>query len=125
LDVDGYNKPRIDRRSLEHLVDFLDNGDSHKVTELVIADFCLLQPFDGGLEILRSFFARSDTTLTKVRLYCCTFGSAQEASQLLAAFQTNTTVTDLAIHTIVNLQGAALGNLSFWCDAKHAAGATA
>jgi hypothetical protein len=105
-----FSAARMDRRSLQHLVHFLDNGDSHEVTELVLCHVFTLQPSDGGLEVLRSFFARSDTTLTKVRLESCNFGQAEDASQLLMAFQTNTTVTDLEIRDIAILQDAAFGN---------------
>jgi Leucine Rich repeat len=67
---------------------------------------------DGGLNVLKDFFGRSDTTLTNVTLvYCCNFGSQEDASQLLAAFHTNRTVTDLTIRQIQNLEGGAvLGN---------------
>jgi hypothetical protein len=47
--------------------------------------------------------------LTNVTFSCCNFGTAQAASQLLAAFHTNTTVSDLTIAQIDNLKGAALG----------------
>jgi Leucine Rich repeat len=68
-------------------------------------------PSDGSLNVLRDFFARSDTTLTKVTLHQCNFGSQQDAEQLLAAFHTNRTVVDLSIRfRVANLQGAALGN---------------
>jgi Leucine Rich repeat len=71
----------------------------------------LVHPPDGGLDILRDFFARSDTTLTKVTLIeGRMFGPAEETSQILAAFHTNRTVTDLTLKGIDNLWGAALGN---------------
>jgi hypothetical protein len=69
-------------------------------------------PFDGDgrLEVLCTFFSRSDTTLTKVTLSSCDFGTAQDSSQLLAAFESNRTVTDLTLSNgIRNLEGAALG----------------
>jgi Leucine Rich repeat len=102
----------VDRYSLQHLVTFLDNGDSHEVTELVLEGVELVSDPspDGGLDVLRNFFARSDTTLTKVTLSCCHFGSQEDTSQLLAAFQTNRSVLDLAIIRIRSLHGAALGN---------------
>jgi Leucine Rich repeat len=102
----------VDRRSLQHLVDFMDNSDSREVAITELWFFCvrLSEPSDGGLDVLRTFFSRSDTTLTKVCLYYCNFGSAQDASQLLAAFETNRTVTDLTIHQIGNLQGVMLGD---------------
>jgi hypothetical protein len=50
--------------------------------------------------------ARSDdTTRTKVTLHDCNFGSAEEASLLLAAFRINRTVTFFPIRRI----GAAFG----------------
>jgi Ran GTPase-activating protein (RanGAP) involved in mRNA processing and transport len=42
-------------------------------------------------------FSRSDTTITTVTLVWCNFGTAQEESQLYAAFHTNRTVTDLEV----------------------------
>jgi hypothetical protein len=115
--------PPVDRRSWEHLVDFLDNNnkgsdgehedDSHddvRITELALHYVKLPQPSDGGLDVLRDFFARSDDmTLTKVFLQGCNFGAAEEASQRLAAFHTNRSVTDFSIQRISNLEGAALG----------------
>jgi hypothetical protein len=91
----------IDRHSWQHVVDFLDNVDgSHEViiTDLAL-DYCRLvsNPSDGGWEVLRTFFSRSDTKLTKVRLEGCDVGTAEETLQLLAAFQSNRTVTDLTI----------------------------
>jgi hypothetical protein len=65
---------------------------------------------DGGVNVLRDFFARSDTTLTKVTFSDCAFRHP-DALQLLAAFHTNRTVTDITIHEMKKLQGgAALGN---------------
>jgi Ran GTPase-activating protein (RanGAP) involved in mRNA processing and transport len=125
LIVTGHN---LDRRSLQHLVDFLEknknnnnnnnngqNGDdSHEeaivITELPLLDIALSEPSDGGLIVLRDFFSRSDTALTKVTLSWSYFGTAEEASHLIAAFQTNRTVTDLTIRQISNLRGSALGN---------------
>jgi hypothetical protein len=116
LFIDGDSKP-VDRRSLQHLVDFLDGRrDSHHediiaITELYLNGVGLLWPSDGGLNVLRTFFARSDTTLTKVTLGCFIFGEPEEASQLLAAFHTSRTVVDLTIdHTRpMYLEGATLG----------------
>jgi hypothetical protein len=106
----------VDRQSVDHLVNFLGgNNDAIVVTELELRDFRLSEPSDGGVDVLRTFFARSETTLTKVTLYRCGFGSAVAASQLLAAFERNRTVSDLSIRRIDNLQGAALGRcLSGW-----------
>jgi hypothetical protein len=119
---------RINRHSWQHVVDFVDNVDgSHEVflTELVL-DYCrqVSNPSDGGLEVLRSFFARSDTTLTKVALWHCDFGQAEDALEL-AAIQTNTTVSDLTTHRTDNLRGAALGACFSGLKQKHAAVATA
>jgi hypothetical protein len=67
-------------------------------------------PSDGGVNVLCSLFARSDTTLTKVTLdFNCTFGNEEETLQLYMAFQTNATVTDLGFRDIINLIDAALG----------------
>jgi hypothetical protein len=40
----------------------------------------------------------------------CDFGSVEDTSRLIAAFQTNKTVTDLNIDRIRLLKGTALGN---------------
>lgn len=118
----------IDRRSLQHLVDFLSLGEQQQqqppppppqplplagvvVTELqllhvnLVSDPCP----DGGVNVLRDFFARSDTTLTKVMLRHCNFGNAQEASRLVTAFQSNRTVVDLEIKEIQYVDGPVLG----------------
>jgi hypothetical protein len=110
------SNPNVDRRSLHHLVDFLDNVDSHEVviTELRFYRVNLVSdPSDGGVVELRDyFFARNDTTLTKVTLHNSGFGSQQDTSQLLAGFHTNRTITNIEInHRINNLQGGIiLGN---------------
>jgi hypothetical protein len=49
-------------------------------------------PLDGGLDVVRAFFSRSDTTLAKVTLRCCNFGTSQDVAQLLAALLTTWTV---------------------------------
>jgi hypothetical protein len=54
--IDGYSRrvapqPPIDRRGLEHLVDFLDSnngGDEVIITELVLDHVQLSEPSDGG-----------------------------------------------------------------------------
>jgi Leucine Rich repeat len=64
------------------------------------------------LNVLCDYFA-NQTSITTVELAYCHFGGMEEASRLLAAaFATNhtTTVTDLTIREIRNLQGAALGD---------------
>jgi hypothetical protein len=100
---------------LQHLVDILDNSDAHE-HEAIITYLCLesiylsLEPSDGGLEVLRTFFARGDTTLTRVILLRCKFGSQDDASRLLAACQSNRTITDMTIYHINNLRGDVLGN---------------
>ena len=101
---------RVDQQSLQHLADFIDkHADSHKVeiTELCLSNIELISdPSDGGLDVLTA----SDTPLTKVTLNGCNFGNQQDASQLLAAFHTNRTVTHLKIaFGVANLQDAALG----------------
>jgi Leucine Rich repeat len=101
----------IDRRSWQHLVDYLDDRDSHEVTELGL-DYCrLCRPVDSGWNVLRNFFSRSNTTLTKVTFWnYFHFGNQQDASLLLAAFQGNRTVSELSIGKIVNIDGSALGS---------------
>jgi hypothetical protein len=112
LVINGQDKPPIGRSSLEHLVDFIDSGvDSHEVTasELLLYQVRLISDpsHDGGLNVLREFFARSDTMLTKVALQWCRFGSQEDTSRLLAAFQTNRIVSDLNIE-IRTMEGDAL-----------------
>jgi Leucine Rich repeat len=110
----------VDRRSLQHLVDFLVNDVDDTtprreavITELFLDNVTLVsEPSpDGGLNVLKDLFARSDTTLTltKVTLRHCDFGSQQNTEQLLAAFHTNRTITYLYIQRINNLRGSALG----------------
>jgi Leucine Rich repeat len=116
-------EPPIDRPSLQHIVDFLDNhrrDSSHRevvITELVLLNVALVthpSP-DGGLNVLIELFSRSDildtttSRLTKVTLWSCDFGSQPDAEQLLAAFHTNPTITDLTIGRIWHLSEAALG----------------
>jgi Leucine Rich repeat len=117
----------IDRRSWQHLVDFLDNYhshhrdiDAHEDEEQAVISTLFFELFqlessdhshsDGGVEVLQSLFARSDTTLTKVTIRFCNFGSQEEATRLLAAFHANRTVIDLTIDGIMHLEGTALGN---------------
>jgi hypothetical protein len=70
--VGGSNQtPFLDRRSLQHVVHYL--AERPKVTELELHCIQLSYPSDGGLQVLRTFFSRSDTTLTKVTLNHCTF----------------------------------------------------
>jgi Leucine Rich repeat len=113
LIVDLLHKQQsVDRRSLEYLVNFLDNHvDSHEgeaITELKLHLLHLSYPSDGGLEVLRALFARNDTTLTKVTLKTCDFFPPP---QLLTAFYTNRTITDLSIQrSAIGLQGVALGS---------------
>jgi Leucine Rich repeat len=103
----------IDRRSVQHLVDFLDSGEetAKRVTALKLfsAGLVFHPSPDGGLEVLRNFFARNCTTLTKVTLKHCEFGTPEDTSHLLTGFHTNRTVTYLTIGYI-HLEGAALGN---------------
>jgi hypothetical protein len=127
LKICGYRNSPIDLRSLQHLVDFIDNSDSREaaITGLRLLNVRLSEPSDGGLDVLRGFFARSDTTLEKVKLEYCHFGNQEDASQLLAAFETNRTVTGLTIRQIRNLEGTRPWKFSLWFAAKHAAVATA
>lgn len=110
LVIYGYGAA-VDRRSLQHLVDFLLDGNSpHVVTELEFNNVYLSYPSDGGFEVLRDFFARSNTTLTSVIFHGYSiFGNVQEASQLFAAFRTNRTVTGLTISYIRDLSRVSLG----------------
>jgi hypothetical protein len=117
---DDNDDPRIDRRSWEHLIHVLEREQSSRGKKQPVKHHLKLKnvklpgnwnyPSDGSLDVLRSFFARSDTTVTRVTLWECDFGTAQEASLLLAAFRTNRTVTDLCIKGIDKLRGAAFGN---------------
>jgi hypothetical protein len=91
--IRGFDKPPVDRQSLHHLVDFYhthhrDTNDVVVISELELDLVRLSHPADGGLNILSTFFSGSNTTtLTKVALKYCDFGTNQEdASQLLAAF---------------------------------------
>jgi hypothetical protein len=104
----------VNRQSVQYFVDFLSREEEptarHVVTELELSDFSLLQPSDGGMNVLCDFLA-NQMTLTTVKItHRCNFGTTEEASRLLAAFQTNRTVTDLTIYSICNREGsAALG----------------
>jgi hypothetical protein len=87
LHVVGANRrpPCVNRRSLEFLVDFVDygSGPHHQVTELGLGTIQLSNAHidAGGLDVLRGLFAASDTSssLKKVRLFDCDFGTAEEA----------------------------------------------
>jgi hypothetical protein len=97
---------QLSRKSSQHV------NNAHKVVtalELLDASFVSYPSPDGGLDALRHFFSRSDTTLTRVTLVCCDFWNKQEATLLLAAFHTNRTVTHVTIDDIANLEGGALG----------------
>jgi Leucine Rich repeat len=100
----------VDRQSLQFLVNFLSQDTQHQVTELDFYGFTLLQPPDGGVNVLCDLFANITTTFTKITLRHCDFGATRETSQVLAAVQSNRSVTDLTFFGIQNLQGAALGN---------------
>jgi hypothetical protein len=108
-------EPPFDRRSLQHLVDFLDNADSNEaaLTELHFhgTDLVSDPSPDAGLNVLKAFFGRNDTTVTKVKFWECSFSSRDDASHLLTAFHTNRIVTDLTIRRFRNIDrdGAAFG----------------
>jgi hypothetical protein len=111
----GVTSACMDRHSLQYLVNFLENHHRHE--EVVISELKLhlikliSDPSpDGGLDVLRNFFARSNMTLTKIIFDHCRFGEEAVALQFLSALYTNQTVTDLSIQIIKTLQGAALGN---------------
>jgi hypothetical protein len=61
----------MDRHSLHHLVEYLDNHrDAHDevvITELELHSIRLSHPSDGGMDVLRRFFSRSSTTVYKSR----------------------------------------------------------
>jgi hypothetical protein len=59
----------------------------HHVAELEIVGISLLQPSDGGLNVLQYFFANrtTKTTLTKVRINHCDYG-VTKAARIVAAF---------------------------------------
>jgi Leucine Rich repeat len=110
-------RPPVDRQSLQHLVDFLDSHQREDaqtvviITELELDRVRLSEPSDGGLQVLCTLFARCDTTLTKIALYGCYFGSREDVARLLAALATNRTLTDLTIRDMNNLpRRVALGN---------------
>jgi hypothetical protein len=80
----------------------------YQITEITVEYVHLLS--DGAVNVLRDYFARSYTTLTKVTLADhCSSSTTEETSQLLAAFETNRTVSNLTIRRICSLQGGALG----------------
>ena len=74
LYINGYSQPPIDRRSSQHLVDHLFDNHSRDEVRAAISDLLLgcvelvRDPSDGGVNVLRELFSRSDTTLTRVVL---------------------------------------------------------
>jgi hypothetical protein len=117
-DYNNTHKPRVNRQSVQYLVDFLDDSARHSeaaaITTLHLNEVGLVEkPSDGGLQILRTFFSKSSNmTPTKVKLTCCHFGNEQETLQLFVSFHTNRTVTDLKLASIWFLYGYYLGYLS-------------
>jgi hypothetical protein len=112
---DGVRAVCMDRRSLQYLVNFLENHHRHEqvvITELKLHLIKLISDPspDGRLDVLRNFFARSDTMLTKIIFDCCRFGEEQVALQFLSALYMNQTIMVLSIQIINTLQGAMLGN---------------
>jgi hypothetical protein len=111
LVVYGYDEPPVDRHSLQHLVDFLNNVDSHTEvarTELKLVHVQLVSdPSGGGLNVLRDFFARSDTRLTEITLKSSSLCSREDVSGLFAAVHANRTVTDMKIDRIESTMGKA------------------
>ena len=100
-------------------VRFLDDsrrGDSQEVTELEFHYVQRSLPFDGGFNVLLTFFAGSETTLTEIRLYNCDFGEEEDGS--LSHKPNRHGHTDLS-----NPQSARClaRRFSFRFDAKHAA----
>jgi Leucine Rich repeat len=108
-----------DRASLEHLADYMNNnnnnnnddssssdGDDSCRDRISFESCTLLRPSDGGGRVLRDLLA----TMPKVVSFrSCDFGSREEATQLLAALQTNPCITDLTLGRIVNVGSAELG----------------
>jgi hypothetical protein len=106
--------PIVRRSWWEHLVHFVDNrgygNATHEtaavITGLLLSGIRLVEPSDGGVNVLRSFFSRSD-------------------ARLITAFQMNKTVTDLSIRRIDNLKGGRAWKYSCCHIAKYATVATA
>jgi hypothetical protein len=125
--------PIVRRSWWEHLVHFVDNrgygNATHEtaavITGLLLSGIRLVEPSDGGVNVLRSFFSRSDATLTKVSRVKCNFGREEDATRLITAFQMNKTVTDLSIRRIDNLKGGRAWKYSCCHIAKYATVATA
>jgi hypothetical protein len=117
----------VDQPSFLHLFEFLDSpqrdataaaaaaaDDDDDDEQLVVTDLELefvelSEPPDGGLNSMRTFFSRSDTTLTRVSLWACNVGGEGEVKQLLSVFHTNRTVVELQISHTNNVRGVALG----------------
>lgn len=98
----------VNRQSVQYLVDFI-NKDSNPVEVFALFSVSLSVPCDGGWQVLRDFFRT--TSVSTIDLSWCKFGSTtQEALQLLAEFKTNTSVTDLRICNISNLDNVSLGS---------------
>jgi hypothetical protein len=95
-------------QNLEDLVDLLDNHVASSpqaiISQLELDGVVLVGAFrgftlpDGGLEVLKRFFARSDTTLTCVSFDGCAFGGRNDHLQILEAFYQNRTVSELRIN---------------------------
>jgi hypothetical protein len=94
----------VNRHGVQYLADFLlGDNNAHRITELELSSFSFIQPCDGGLNVLIDCFS-NQTTITKVsmHLYWGMFGSVEETTRLIAAFETNLSVTDLMILAINN-----------------------
>jgi hypothetical protein len=112
LDVYCMGNDYMNRKSTRYLVRFLNGRNKRAlrvaIKKLSLYRFRLDSPSDGTLAVLCAYFSRSHTSITNVNLTGCAFGTDEEESQLLAAFHTNRTVTDLTISD-PHLQDAALG----------------
>jgi hypothetical protein len=71
---------------------FIDNHVDYSHHEVVITAlrFCQFKLVsdptpDGGLNVLKDVFGRRDTTLTKVILEYCNFGTTEDASKLFSS----------------------------------------
>jgi hypothetical protein len=113
--VDAFD---VNRQSVQYLVDFFlqqseeDSSSQHEaVSQLNLEYFSLVQPSDGGIDVLRDLFSNQRTTLlTRIKLYHYNFGSEEDTSRVIGACRTNGSVTDLHMNTVRNLRGATLGN---------------
>jgi hypothetical protein len=134
-----YASRPVDRRSLQHLVDFFLNShrgcDAHEAaaaaaaaavtTELVLFEIRLVSrpTADGGMHVLRDFFARSDTTtLTEVILESYNFWPTRRGMSCFGSLSHESNHHGLgdSFCGVANLEYIALGKFAGKVDAKHA-----